>query len=73
MTTPEPRNNNDAPLVVIAIGGNSLITDREHMDVLDQYRAAGETSQYIAPIVKPRPVRRVNTSHPSSNRVTGCS
>jgi carbamate kinase len=39
-------------LVVIAIGGNSLIKDREHMDVLDQYRAAGETGQYIAPIVE---------------------
>lgn len=52
MTTPKPDIAADAPLVVIAIGGNSLITDREHMDVLDQYRAAGETSQYIVPIVK---------------------
>ena len=52
MTKPEPGNNNDAPLVVIAIGGNSLIKDREHMDVLDQYRAAGETSHHIVPIVK---------------------
>jgi len=42
----------DAPLVVIAIGGNSLIKDREHMSVLDQYRVAGETSRYIVPIVK---------------------
>jgi carbamate kinase len=41
----------DSPLVVIAIGGNSLITDPEHMSVLDQYRAAGETSHHIAPIV----------------------
>jgi len=41
----------DSPLVVIAIGGNSLIKDREHMSVLDQYRAAGETSRHIAPIV----------------------
>jgi carbamate kinase len=38
-------------LVVIAIGGNSLIKDSDHMSVLDQYRAAGETSGYIAPIV----------------------
>lgn len=52
MKKPEPGNNNDAPLVVIAIGGNSLIKDREHMDVLDQYRAAGETSYHIVPIVK---------------------
>ena len=34
--------------MVIAIGGNSLIKDREHMTVLDQYRAAGETSHHIA-------------------------
>jgi carbamate kinase len=37
--------------VVIAIGGNSLITDSEHMSVVDQYRAAGETAAKIAPIV----------------------
>ena len=42
----------DKPLAVIAIGGNSLIKDREHMDVLDQYKTAGETSHFIAPIVK---------------------
>ena len=41
----------DKPLVVIAIGGNSLITDAEHMSVVDQYRAAGETAANIAPIV----------------------
>jgi carbamate kinase len=40
------------PLVVIAIGGNSLIKDAEHMDVLDQYRTAGETAHYIVPIVE---------------------
>ncbi|MDJ0698737.1 MAG: carbamate kinase [Woeseiaceae bacterium] len=38
------------PLVVIAIGGNSLITDSQHMSVVDQYRAAGETASHIAPI-----------------------
>ena len=52
MTSPTPDNHTDAPLVVIAIGGNSLIKDREHMDVLAQYRAAGETSQFIVPIVR---------------------
>ena len=44
-------DNSDKPLVVIAIGGNSLITDSEHMSVVDQYRAAGETAANIAPIV----------------------
>lgn len=52
MTILEHGNNLDAPLVVIAIGGNSLIRDPEHMNVLDQYRVAGETSRYIVPIVK---------------------
>ncbi|NNC66393.1 MAG: carbamate kinase, partial [Gammaproteobacteria bacterium] len=42
----------DRPLVVIAIGGNSLITDAEHMSVVDQYRAAGETAAHIAPIAE---------------------
>ena len=52
MTIQRQDNDTDAPLVVIAIGGNSLIKDREHMDVLDQYRVAGETARYIVPIVK---------------------
>jgi len=38
-------------LVVIAIGGNSLIKDSRHMTVLDQYRAAGETAHHIAALV----------------------
>jgi len=38
-------------LVVIAIGGNSLIKDAEHSTVFDQYRACGETSDRIADIV----------------------
>lgn len=45
-------SSNEENLVVIAIGGNSLIRDSEHMNVLDQYRAAGETGHYIAPIVE---------------------
>ena len=43
---------NKPPLVIIAIGGNSLISDAKHMTVLDQYRAAGETSHHIAALVK---------------------
>ena len=49
---PDQDNNADSPLVVIAIGGNSLIKDRQHMGVLDQYRVAGETSRYIVPLIK---------------------
>jgi len=44
--------DSDKPLIVIAIGGNSLIKDAEHMDVVDQYRTAGETAQHIVPLVK---------------------
>lgn len=38
--------------VVIAIGGNSLIKDPQHMSVPDQYKALGETSAHIASIIK---------------------
>ncbi len=39
-------------LVVIAIGGNSLIQDPEHMTVFDQYKAAGETSKHIVAVIE---------------------
>ena len=39
------------PLAVIAIGGNSLITDNSRRTVMDQYQAAGETSHHIAALV----------------------
>jgi carbamate kinase len=40
------------PRAVIAIGGNSLITDKDHQSVQDQYLAAGETDHHIAQLVK---------------------
>ena len=36
---------------VVAIGGNSLIKDREHQTVRDQYIAAGETCWHIASMI----------------------
>jgi carbamate kinase len=39
-------------VLVVAIGGNSLIKDPQHMTVPDQYRALGETSGHIASIIK---------------------
>ncbi len=36
---------------VVAIGGNSLITDAEHQSVEDQYLAAAETDHHIAAMV----------------------
>jgi len=40
------------PKVVIAIGGNSLIPDKDHQSVEDQYQAAAITDQHIAELVK---------------------
>src|SRR4029079_10179490 len=37
---------------VVAIGGNSLIKDRMHQSVRDQYIAAGETCWHIAGMVR---------------------
>ncbi|RPI24272.1 MAG: carbamate kinase, partial [Actinobacteria bacterium] len=37
--------------VVVAIGGNSLITDPQHQTVEDQYLAAAETDHHIAALV----------------------
>src|SRR3990172_6101997 len=40
------------PRAVVAIGGNSLITDKDHQTVADQYLAAGETDHHIAQLVQ---------------------
>ena len=37
---------------VVAIGGNSLIRDKEHQTVRDQYIAAGETCWHIAAMIQ---------------------
>ncbi|MDH3731605.1 MAG: carbamate kinase [Acidimicrobiia bacterium] len=39
------------PTAVIAIGGNSLIRDKDHQSVQDQYEAAAETDHRIAALV----------------------
>jgi carbamate kinase len=39
-------------VLVVAIGGNSLIKDPQHMSVPDQYQALGETSGHIARIIR---------------------
>jgi len=38
-------------LAVVAIGGNSLIKDKEHQRVEDQYKAVCETARHIADLV----------------------
>jgi carbamate kinase len=38
-------------IAVVAIGGNSLIKDKDHVTVSDQYRAAGETCHHIAEMI----------------------
>lgn len=47
--------------VVLAIGGNSLITDKEHQTVPDQYSAAASTCAHIAGMLKDGDLRLVVT------------
>ena len=42
----------DSKLIVIAIGGNSLIEDAKHVTVTAQYEAARKTAEHIAKLVK---------------------
>ncbi|MDC7233875.1 MAG: carbamate kinase [Spirochaetales bacterium] len=39
-------------LALIAIGGNSLISDKDHMTVEDQYNAVCQTAEHIADLVE---------------------
>ncbi len=39
-------------LAVVAIGGNSLITDNEHQSIKDQYKAVCETACHIADLIE---------------------
>ena len=39
-------------LAVIAIGGNSLITDNDHQSVADQYKAICVTTRHIADLIE---------------------
>jgi carbamate kinase len=50
MTVPHTRKL-EHRRVVVAIGGNSLITDPQHQTVEDQYLAAAETDHHIANLV----------------------
>lgn len=43
---------NNRRVAVVAIGGNSLIKDKDHRTVEDQYAAAGETAYHIAQMIK---------------------
>jgi carbamate kinase len=47
--------------IVLAMGGNSLITDKEHQKVPDQYRACAETCRHVAPLLRDPGVRLVIT------------
>ena len=42
----------DSKLIVIAIGGNSLIEDSKHVTVKSQYEAASKTAGHIAKLIK---------------------
>ena len=42
----------ESKIAVVAIGGNSLIQDKQHQSVEDQYDAAKETAQHIAEMIE---------------------
>ena len=42
----------ESKIAVVAIGGNSLIKDKQHQTVKDQYEAANETAQHIAEMIE---------------------
>lgn len=42
----------ESKLIILAVGGNSLITDKAHQTVPDQYLACEETCRNITPLVK---------------------
>jgi carbamate kinase len=44
--------DNQAPIAVVAIGGNSLITDNQHPDVPHQWEAVRQTARHIADMVE---------------------
>ena len=46
------KKQNERRVAVVAIGGNSLVKDKDHRTVEDQYHAAGETAYHIAQMIK---------------------
>jgi carbamate kinase len=53
---------------VIAVGGNSLITDKEHQTVPDQFQAAAETCRHVADLFD-EPGLRVVVTHGNGPQV----
>jgi len=53
---------------VIAVGGNSLITDKEHQTVPDQFRACAETCRHVAALFS-QPGLRVVVTHGNGPQV----
>ena len=37
---------------IVAVGGNSLIVDERHQSISDQYKAAAQSSHYVADMVE---------------------
>lgn len=52
-TVPDSTHENraDRPLVVVAVGGNALISDAAHITQVDQARAASESMAHVAAMV----------------------
>ena len=39
-------------VAIVAVGGNSLIVDDAHQSIPDQYKAAAQSSHYVAEMVE---------------------
>ncbi|MBN2359898.1 MAG: carbamate kinase, partial [Deltaproteobacteria bacterium] len=44
--------SDESKLIVLAVGGNSLILDDKHQTVHDQYVSAMETCRHVAPLLQ---------------------
>ena len=44
--------NQKSRTAIVAAGGNSLITDDQHQSIPDQYKAAAQSSQYVADMIE---------------------
>src|SRR5512140_1403888 len=55
--------------VVVAIGGNSLIIDRSHQSVPDQYRAIEQTCGHLTALLQADPGMRLVVTHGNGPQV----
>src|SRR5436190_11400264 len=52
MKRPGAQMGKQDKIAIVAVGGNSLIVDEQHQSIPDQFKAATESSRYIADMVE---------------------